>query len=173
MSAKTGLGSCNADLPEGWREAPLAAVADVRFSSVDKLAYPSEAPVRLCNYMDVYKNEYITADLPFMHASATQPEIDRFSLQVGDVIVTKDSETPYDIGRPAIVDYTAPDLVCGYHLALIRPDKREIDPAFLAKQLGHERIARFFAGQANGLTRYGLPIGAVMAAPLWLPPRAE
>jgi type I restriction enzyme, S subunit len=173
MSAEKDLGPDNPDLPEGWHEAPLATVADVRFSSVDKLAYPSEAPVRLCNYMDVYKNDYITDDLPFMRASATQPEIDRFGLQVGDVIVTKDSETPYDIGRPAVVDYAAPDLVCGYHLALIRPDKRQIDPTFLAKQLGHDRIARFFAGQANGLTRYGLPIGAVMATPLWFPPHAE
>lgn len=45
MSAENDLVSYNADLPEGWREAPLGTVADVRFSSVDKLAYRSQAPV--------------------------------------------------------------------------------------------------------------------------------
>src|SRR5206468_7348157 len=144
-------------------------VADVRFSSVDKLTYPSEEPVRLCNYIDVYENDYITDDLEFMRASATQPEISRFGLQVGDVIITKDSETPDDIGIPTVVDYIAPDLVCGYHLALIRPNKDEVDSTFLAKQLRHDRLARYFGQQANGLTRYGLQIGAVNNAPLWLP----
>ena len=155
--------------PDDWREAELRTVADVHFSSVDKLIYPSEQPVRLCNYIDVYKNDYITGGLEFMRASATQPEIDRFGLEVGDVIITKDSETPDDIGVPAVVDYAAPDLVCGYHLGLIRRDKSKVDPTFLAKQIGHHRIARYFGRQANGLTRYGLPIGAVERTLLWLP----
>jgi type I restriction enzyme S subunit len=144
-------------------------VAEPRFSSVDKLTHSSETPVRLCNYIDVYNHEYITEDLEFMRASAIQPEIDRFGLKVGDVIITKDSETPDDIGVPAVVDYAAPDLVCGYHLALIRPDQEQVDPTFLAKQLKHFRLARYFGQQSNGLTRYGLPIGSVNKAPLWLP----
>lgn len=159
--------------PEGWREIPLISVAEPRFSSVDKLTHASEEPVRLCNYTDVYNNDYITGDFEFMRASATQPEISRFGLQVGDVIITKDSETPDDIGIPTVVDYSAPDFVCGYHLALIRPDKDEVDPTFLAKQLSHDRLARYFGQQANGLTRYGLPIGAVNNAPLWLPDPGE
>ena len=76
-------------LPEGWREVPLASVAEVRFSGVNKLSLPSEEPVRLCNYTDVYNNDYITGDLEFMRATATQPEINRFGLQLGDVIITK------------------------------------------------------------------------------------
>jgi type I restriction enzyme S subunit len=159
--------------PEGWRETPLISVAEPRFSSVDKITQGSEEPVRLCNYTDVYNNNYITGDLEFMRASATQPEIHRFGLKVGDVIITKDSETPDDIGIPTVVDYEAPDLVCGYHLALIRPNQEQVDPTFLAKQLKHVRLARYFGQQANGLTRYGLPIGAVNNAPLWLPGLGE
>ena len=155
--------------PEGWREKPLNSVAEPRFSSVDKLTHGCEEPVRLCNYTDVYNHDYITGDLEFMRASATQAEIDRFGLEIGDVIITKDSETPDDIGIPTVVDYSAPDLVCGYHLALLRPDQGQVDPTFLAKQLKHVRLARYFGQQSNGLTRYGLPIGAVNNAPLWLP----
>lgn len=167
MSTESPIATPSA--PAGWREKLLISVAEPRFSSVDKLTHSSETPVRLCNYSDVYNHEYITGDLEFMRASAIQPEIDRFGLKVGDVIITKDSETPDDIGVPAVVDYAAPDLVCGYHLALIRPDQEQVDPTFLAKQLKHFRLTRYFGQQSNGLTRYGLPIGSVNKTPLWLP----
>lgn len=155
--------------PAGWREVPLRAVADTRFSNVDKLTKAGERPVRLCNYTDVYNNDYITQDIEFMEATAAQPEIDKFRLQVGDVIITKDSETPYDIGIPARVDYAADDLVCGYHLALLRPNQEVVNPDYLSKQLGHARLAGYFARMANGLTRYGLSIGAIDATPVWIP----
>ncbi len=121
--------------PAGWKEVPLRAVADTKFSNVDKLTKAGERPVRLCNYTDVYNNDYITQDIEFMEATTAQPEIDKFRLQVGDVIITKDSETPYDIGIPARVDYAADDLVCGYHLALLRPNQEVVDPDYLSKQL--------------------------------------
>lgn len=152
-----------------WREVSLTSVADIRFSSVNKVSQPGEEPVRLCNYTDVYNNDYVTADMDFMRATATKSEIERFGLQVGDVIITKDSETPDDIGIPTVVDTTAPDLVCGYHLALLRPNQDEVDPTFLAKQLAHDRIARYFGQQANGTTRYGLSTAAISNAPLHLP----
>lgn len=175
MSAETpeAVISGNSGCPDGWREESLGSVADVRFSSVDKLTCPGEEPVRLCNYTDVYNNDYITDAIEFMRASATPPEIERFGLKLGDVIITKDSETPDDIGIPAVVDHSAPDLVCGYHLGLIRPNPAKVDPTFLSKQLGHDRLARYFGRQANGLTRYGLPIGAVNSAPVWMPPLGE
>ena len=166
-------GRTPSDCPQGWREVPLGSVTDVRFSSVDKLTYGSEEPIRLCNYIEVYQNDYITADLEFMRASATHAEIDRLGLQVGDVIITKDSEAQDDIGVPAVVDYAAPDLVCGYHLGLLRPKQTQVDPTFLSKQLGHHRLAHYFGRQANGLTRYGLPISAVTNAPIWLPHLTE
>ena len=147
----------------------MSSVADIRFSSVDKLSKSSEKPVRLCNYTDVYKNEYITNDMEFMHATATIAEIERFGLQPGDIIITKDSETPDDIGIPVMIDTAGDDLVCGYHLAMIRPKKDEVDSVFLTKQLSQHRISRYFGQQSNGLTRYGLPTGAVANSPLWLP----
>ena len=127
--------------PPDWREVPLSSVAALRVSNVDKKSQSGERAARLCNYTDVYNNDYIKADMEFMRATAMLPEIDRFGLAVGDVIITKDSETPDDIGVPTVVDSTLPDLVCGYHLALLRPNPKEVDPTFLAKQLGDPRIA--------------------------------
>ena len=61
-------------VPGAWRVGPLASVAEARFSSVDKLSHPGEEAIRLCNYTDVYNNDYITADLQLMRASATEPK---------------------------------------------------------------------------------------------------
>lgn len=147
----------------------LKDVAVVRFSNVDKISRAGERPVRLCNYTDVYNNDYITAGMAFMEATATHSEIGKFGLRVGDVLLTKDSETPNDIGIPTVVDETADDLVCGYHLALIRPDTERVDPTYLSKQLAHHRIAGYFGQQANGSTRYGLSTASIEQAPLDLP----
>jgi hypothetical protein len=57
----------------------LKHIADVRFSNVDKLAEAGEAPVRLCNYTDVYNNERIDAAMPFMYGDLYTTAERRFS----------------------------------------------------------------------------------------------
>lgn len=156
-----------------WRVAPLREIADIRVSNVDKKATPGEAPVRLCNYMDVYANDYIRADLPFMEATATATEIQRFGVQQGDVMITKDSETPDDIGIPAVVMDQIEGLVCGYHLAQIRPNRALVDPVYLAKQLALPKTAAYFAQRAAGSTRYGLSNQTIAEVPIRLAPLGQ
>jgi type I restriction enzyme R subunit len=91
-------------VPISWELRRLRHVLDMRVSNVDKHAKDGEEPIRLCNYVDVYKNERITERLSFMRATASPEEISRFHLQTGDVIITKDSEDWTDIGVPAYVD---------------------------------------------------------------------
>jgi len=116
-----------------WPTKKLRDLAEIRVSNVDKIVHASEKPVKLCNYMDVYSNEYVTSSLPFMEASATAAELERFGLNKGDVIITKDSETPDDIGIPTVVVEKIDGLVCGYHLALIRSNPDQLDPIYLAE----------------------------------------
>jgi len=47
----------------GWREEHIHDVAELRSSNVDKKSDDSEKPVRLCNYIGVYKNDKITMAL--------------------------------------------------------------------------------------------------------------
>jgi type I restriction enzyme S subunit len=156
-----------------WPRRQLRDMADVRVSNVDKKIHAGEKSILLCNYLDVYSNDYITAKLDFMHASASVSEIARFGLNRGDVIITKDSETPDDIGVPAVVAEEVPGLICGYHLALIRPDGHQLDSVYLAKQLSTPVIARFFGRQSSGSTRYGLPISAIQSVMIPTPPKPE
>jgi type I restriction enzyme, S subunit len=153
-----------------WRHQRLASLAEVRISNVDKKSNPGEKPILLCNYMDVYANDYIRLDLPFMEATASPAEIQRFKVSKWDVVITKDSETPDDIGIAAVVMDEVNDLVCGYHLALIKPDLNEVDPTFLAKQLSSKDMAAYFGRMAAGSTRYGLSTAAIRNAIVRLPP---
>lgn len=104
--------------PERWENRKIKFIADVQTSNVDKLTSGDELPVRLCNYIHVYYNDRITSDLPFMEATATLKEIEKFALRAGQVFITKDSEGWDDIGIPSLVTEDMPDVLCGYHLAI-------------------------------------------------------
>jgi len=158
------------NLPATWRAKPLRAVADYTVSNVDKVPADNEALVRLCNYTDVYNNEFITLDLDFMQATATAVEIEKFGLKVDDVVITKDSESWDDIGVPALVKETAGDLVCGYHLAILRPHKQVIDGAFLFRCLQAKPVRIQLELAANGVTRFGIPKAAIGTVTLPTPP---
>ena len=161
------------DVPAGWDVRRLKSVVDMRVSNVDKHVKDGELLVRLCNYVDVYQSERITEDIPFMRAIATASEIARFRLHLGDVLIIKDSETWDDIGVPALVDYSASDLICGYHLAVLRPFKSSLDGRFLFRALQSSMVSSQFHVSANGVTRYGLTHQAIKSALLPLPPLAE
>lgn len=161
------------DVPAHWEIALLKHISDVRFSGVDKHSHDDETPVRLCNYTDVYKNDRITADMDLMRATATSAEIARLTLKAGDVILTKDSETPDDIGVPAWVPESLPGVVCAYHLGLLRPEPDRVLGEFLFRAIGSVRIAQQFHVLANGVTRFALGKHDVKNSVIPLPPIPE
>ncbi len=160
------------DVPAHWEVRRLQTVAEMRVSNVDKHTKEDEFPVRLCNYVDVYKNDRITQEMSFMRATASRDEIERFRLKQDDVLITKDSEAWDDIGVPALVTEPADDLISGYHLALLRPLKQMLG-AYLAWTLQSKTIAYQFHVEAKGVTRYGLTHAGIQSVNLPLPPLSE
>lgn len=161
------------DIPEHWDARRLRTLAAVRASGVDKNTNEAEVPVMLCNYVDVYKNDRITAAIDFMKATATPEEIRAFELKAGDVIITKDSESWDDIAIPTFVPEAIPGVVCAYHLALIRPFSGEIEGEFLFRAFSSDPVADQFRIAATGVTRFGLAQGAIKGAFFPLPPLEE
>lgn len=143
-------------LPAGWEAAPITSVASVRFSGVDKKTVNGERPVRLCNYTDVFNNRRITAGMSFMSATAKRREIEAFTLRLGDVVFTKDSETAEEIGESAVVAEPLDNVVCGYHLGVARARSETMIGDFLALALRHPWVREEFRKAANGVTRFGL-----------------
>lgn len=152
-----------------WQEKHLNEVADIRVSNVDKKIYPNKFIVRLCNYIDVYTNDYISSKIPFSVGSSDENELLKFGLKKGDVLITKDSETPDDIAVSAVVTEDIENLVCGYHLAILRPDENKIDGKFLMQRLKGGDFKSYFLGAAKGSTRFGLTIGDIEQAKIKYP----
>lgn len=96
-----------------WKYIALNEAAAVVFSNVDKKIYDNQKPVILCNYMDVFYNKRITSAINFMKSTASDNEIARCGLRKGDVVFTKDSETPEDIAMAAVIGEEVDNLVCG------------------------------------------------------------
>lgn len=160
------------DIPVHWLAKPLKFVATYQTSNVDKKSDDDEIPVRLCNYTDVYYRERIRPDQDFMEATATPAEVARFRLRVGDVLITKDSEDWRDIAVPALVEETADDLVCGYHLGIVRPASAAFGP-YLFRVLQSGAVNQQFQIASTGVTRFGLANSAAASAVLPLPPLDE
>ena len=160
--------------PAGERfRTALGNVIDLQLSSVDKKSKANEHVVKLCNYTDVYNNSFIHADLDFMSATATKQEIANCSLKAGDVVITKDSEKHDDIGVPALVREDVPNLVCGYHLAILRPRLSDIDGSYLFYALSTDETRSQFHSYANGITRFGLRKSDIGLVEISLPPLPE
>ena len=159
--------------PEKWRPVRLSDLVTITMSGVDKKSRPGEALVRLCNYTDIYYNDRIGSHCDFMFATASASEIENCSLRKGDVIITKDSETPDDIAKPAIVTEDMPEVLCGYHLAILRPRAESVHGPFLSQLLRLPRVRHEFYRASNGVTRFGLGRDAIGNLILELPRPAD
>ena len=158
---------------EQWKQLQLGELASVIFSNVDKKVANDEIPVRLCNYLDVYYNDRITRDMHLMNATARNVEIAKYRLAKNDVIITKDSETAVDIAVPCYVAEEIEDIVCGYHLAIIRPRPEKLYGPFLSYLLMTDQVHYQFVRIANGVTRFGLTNGSVKRIKIRIPPVVE
>ena len=159
------------EIPEGWEVKKLKYVADANPSNIDKKSKDNEEAVLLCNYVDVYKNEFISNEFIFMEATASEDQIIKFVLEKGDVIATKDSETPDDIAIPALVIEDFDNVVCGYHLTHIKPIS--INGEYLFRYFQTNYLNSYFEVSANGVTRYGLGVDKFNSALILNPPKPE
>jgi type I restriction enzyme S subunit len=159
-------------IPAHWDVRRLKTIASVQLSNVDKKSAEGQEPVRLCNYTDVYYNDRITDDLDFMRATATREQIRRFTLAQSDVLITKDSESWTDIAVPALVADDLPGVLCGYHLAHIRPGS-ECHGPYLARAFSAIGPRDQFQLAANGITRFGLVGDSIRDGQMPVPPKPE
>ena len=161
------------EIPAHWEVRRLKSAASVELSNVDKKSVEGDASVELCNYTDVYYHEHIIANMDFMQATASPEQARRFSLCAGDVLITKDSEDWTDIAVPAVVMEDLPGVLCGYHLAHIRPSQMILDGGFLARACAAIGPRDQFQVAANGITRFGLTGDTIRSARLSVSPPDE
>ena len=154
------------------RTLQLRHLANVRISNVDKKSNADQVPVRLVNYTDVYYGDLIVPELELMVATASPNQVTMFGLEPGDVVITKDSESADDIGVPAFVQRSEVDMVCGYHLAILRPGPR-VDGRFLYWAINSDGVRGQMELAATGVTRFGLRTDAINQLRLQVPRYSE
>ena len=107
-------------IPEDWEVKRLGEVGVISGGGVDKKIRPQELPVRLVNYMDVYKRSFIrSVDLEHT-VSATSEQITRCNVREGDIFFTPSSEMPFDIAMSAVAIENIPDACYSYHIIRLR-----------------------------------------------------
>ena len=161
------------DIPEGWEVRRLSQISKIILSGLDKKSYENQKKVKLCNYVDVYKNDYITNDLEFMIATATDNEIENYLLLKGDIIITKDSESWDDIAVPSYVDEDLQDVLCGYHLAIIRVDSLKTSGEFIYRAFLSYYVSKQYKVKAKGVTRFGISYQHIHDTNIIVPPREQ
>lgn len=147
----------------------LGRIVNIQNSNVDKIIESDEIAVKLCNYVDVYYNDKINDQIDFKTGSALPREIEKFSLRAGDVLITKDSESPDDIAIPAIVEEGAEGVVCGYHLAMLRSKSDSVHSKYLFWALNSKSVKEQFSNRAQGITRFGLTLSGISSVRIPLP----
>ena len=163
------------------RKVRLGDIADIEISGVDKKTKESEKEVRLCNFVDVYYNWAITANMyeGLMLASASDRDIEFFRLRKGQVAITKDSETRDDIGVATYIADDFENVILGYHCALITPkdnipENDRINGKYLNAILHTKYAQKYFSNNATGSgQRYTLSKEAVENMILYLPSPEE
>jgi type I restriction enzyme S subunit len=160
-------------IPKHWFITKLKNQCQIIPSNVDKKSHDDETEVRLCNYVDVYYNEFIDNSIEYMVATANEHELKKFQLLEGDVLLTKDSEDPHDIAVPALVIRTQPKFLCGYHLSIIRSNNQKFNGSYLFWALKDVFIASQLHREATGITRWAIANRHVKNSTIPLPPDTE
>jgi len=151
----------------------LKHISQVSLSSVDRHEHDDELKVSICHYPDVYKNEYITTQTDLPSGTCSESEFLKFALRDGDVLLTKDSESPDDIGIPTFVRGSLENTVCGYHLGVIRSSSGKTHSNYLYRFIESKSAKDYFFTKSSGITRFGLGKGSIENLTIPLPPQDE
>ena len=150
----------------------LGDIAEVLISNVDKKSKPNEKEIKLCNFVDVYKNYAITDRMTssFMVATASNQSIEKFTIKKGYLAITKDSETRDDIGVGTYFADDFDNLLLVYHCALIKPNNKLVYSKYLNAFIQSNFVRKYYELNASGSgQRYTLTLESILSTPILLP----
>ncbi len=116
---------------QSWKEVKLGEIGTITSAGVDKKIVEGEKLVKLLNYMDVYRKDFLYSSDMSMTVSAPERQIKNCDLKKGDIFFTPSSETRDDIAHSAVVMEDISNGVYSYHIVRLRPTK-PIDLKFSA-----------------------------------------
>jgi len=135
----------------------LGDVVAIANTGVDKKSNTNEKEVRLLNFVDVFKNQYISKETPTMVVTASEKKINDCNIKRGDLFITPSSELIDEIGFSAMAIEDFKDAVYSYHIMRLRiVDTDFLFPAFLNYLFSSSAVRKQIKLKAQGITRFGL-----------------
>lgn len=124
-----------------WEKITLGSIGKITSAGVDKNIVDGEKPVRLLNYLDVFRREFLFNN-EFKHTvTAPDRKISNCDVRKGDVFFTPSSETRDEVGIPAVAAEDMPGVVYSYHVVRFRP-VRSLDVIFSAYVFQTDKFRR-------------------------------
>ncbi|WP_291993385.1 restriction endonuclease subunit S [Candidatus Accumulibacter sp. ACC003] len=153
-----------------WALERLEAVAEVQLGQqrapVHAAASEQTAYVRAAN---VTWDGLDLSDVKFMGF----PNIERYRLRVGDILLSEASGSPNEVGKPALWNGEIPNACYQKTLIRIRTDARLLTPRFVYYFFLHTCLTGQFARLAPGVGILHLTAERMLAWPTPVPPLAE
>jgi type I restriction enzyme S subunit len=135
----------------------LGDVVDISNIGVDKKINANEKKVRLLNFVDVFKNQYISNETPTMVVTASDKKIIDCNVKKDDIFITPSSELIDEIGFSAMAIEDFDNAVYSYHIMRLRiNDKNLLFPAYLNFLFSSSEVRKQIRLKAQGITRFGL-----------------
>lgn len=103
-----------------WVTKKLGEIGEVTGAGVDKKAKKNEIPVRLLNYLDVYKRDFLYDREINFWTTAPKSKTEQCSIKKGDVFFTPSSELQTDIAISAVAMEDFKNVVYSYHIIRFR-----------------------------------------------------
>lgn len=152
-----------------WVKRAIGELGDISGAGVDKKISEGERPVRLLNYMDVYRNGFLNPSTLSHVVTAREDQAKRCAVRRGDIFFTPTSEVRGDIGRSAVALEDANDVVYSYHVVRLRL-RMDMDIRFRS----YVFKTRDFLDQASiacegSGTRYVITLPRFRALQVWFP----
>jgi type I restriction enzyme S subunit len=162
----------NRNLPTGWRIRPLEQVAAIR-TGVAMNKSKLKDPVRL-PYLRVANVQAGRLDLrEVKHIEIERHQIERFSLQIGDVLMTEGGD--YDkLGRGDLWQGEIESCLHQNHVFAVRADRRQILPGFLNALSNSSHGRAYFLSCAKRSTNLAsINAAQLRSFPVFVPPMVE
>ena len=142
-----------------WIEIKLGDIGIISSAGVDKKIIEGEKLVKLLNYLDVYKKDFIYSSDVAQIVSASDYKIKSCDVKKGDIFFTPSSETPDDIGISAVIMEDILNTVYSYHIVRLRPNIN-INSLFISFVLNRDDFYKQVQKVAEGSgQRYVISLG--------------
>lgn len=159
------------EIPEGWQVKKLRYLGTCQ-NGISKGGDSFGSGFPFVSYGDAYKNYELPQTVEGL-VESTEQERNAYSVQVGDVLFTRTSETIEEIGFASTCMKTIHGATFAGFLIRFRPQKNVFNMGFAKYYFRASLLRRFFVKEMSIVTRASLSQDLLKSLPVLLPPYEE